>query len=210
MIHGATNTRILRSLKSTLKLSDLQKEIVFGTILGDGCLITSRSGRAARLQVRHNVKHQEYVEWKYNFFSKWVLTPPRLDTHNDSWYFRTVSHPGLMEIKRLFYQGSKRFIPENITDFLKSPLSLAVWLMDDGNGSKIRKYFRISSYGFGLSGNLLLKHCLEQNFSLRVTVYKDTKGYQIYFPKESALQLYKMVEPYIVACMRYKFNSLTP
>lgn len=210
MLHGATNTRVLRNLKSTLNLTIKQKEILFGTILGDGCLITSRSGLAARLQIRHNVKHQEYVEWKYKFFSDWVLTRPRLDPHNNSWYFRTVCHPDLMKIKKLFYQESGRFISENIPDILKSPLSLAVWFMDDGNGSKRSKYLRISSYGFGLSGNLLLKHCLEKNFSLEARVYKDTKGFQLFFPKESAIKLHKIVEPYIVTCMKYKFSNLTP
>ncbi len=136
MANGPTNTRALRSLKQSLKLSELQKEIVIGTILGDGCLISSRSGQAARLQVRHNRKHQEYVEWKYNFFTDWVLTSPRLDPFNSSWYFRTVSHPALMEIKRLFYNGNQRFVPNNVVNILRSPLSLAVWLMDDGNGRK--------------------------------------------------------------------------
>lgn len=184
--------------------------MVFGTILGDGCLITSRSGRSARLQIRHKVKHQEYVEWKYRFFSKWVATPPRFDRFNNSWYFRTVSHSSLMEIKNLFYKGSKRFVPENISNILESPLSLAVWLMDDGNGRSLSASFRISSYGFGLEGNILLKQCLEKNFSLSSTIYKDEKGYQLYLPVRNRRQLYKLVEPYIVPCMRYKFVALTP
>ena len=51
MKHGPTNTRFLKDKKSDLELSQLQKDFVIGTILGDGCLITSRSGKAARLQV---------------------------------------------------------------------------------------------------------------------------------------------------------------
>lgn len=212
MAKSPTNTRVLSNLKLSLDLSDLQKQLVIGTILGDGCLITSRSGMAARLQIRHNRKHQEYVEWKHKFFTKWVLTSPRLDPFNSSWYFRTISHPALMEIKRLFYNGNRRFVPNNIADILKSPLSLAVWLMDDGNGYAYKNYagFRISSYGFGLEGNNLLKQCLEQNFGLEVVIYADSKGHQLFFPKRSALQLYKIVEPYLVDCMRYKFAALTP
>lgn len=210
MTHGATNTRVLKSLKTSLSLSEEQRQFVFGTILGDGCLITSRSGKSARLQVRHKVKHQEYVEWKYRFFSDWVTTPPRFDRFNNSWYFRTVSHSSLMEIKNLFYRGSKRFVPQNISNILRSPFSLAIWLMDDGNGYKRFSGFRISSYGFGLEGNILLKQCLEQNFSLTSTVFRDAKGYHLYLPTSNAVRLYKLVEPYIVSCMRYKFATLTP
>lgn len=210
MTHGPTNTRVLRSLKSSLYLSQEQKELVLGTILGDGCLITSRSGRSARLQIRHKVKHQEYVEWKYQFFNKWVTTPPRFDRFNNSWYFRTVSHSSLMEIKNLFYKGSQRFVPENIANILESPFSLAVWLMDDGNGKPPSAAFRISSYGFGLEGNILLKQCLENNFSLASNIHRDAKGYFLYIPVSYGRQLYKLVEPYIVPCMRYKFATLTP
>jgi hypothetical protein len=204
-----TNTRALSNLKRRLVLSEKQRELIIGTILGDGCLITSRSGESARLQVRHNVKHREFVEWKYSFLIDWVLTPPRLDRFNDSWYFRTLCHPQLMEIKRIFYEGSRTVIPSNISEILKSPLSLAVWLMDDGNGYKRYRGFRVSSYGFDLEGNLLLKRCLKDNFSLEANLHKD-KGYRLLFPKASALALYKIVQPYLVGCMRYKFANLTP
>lgn len=210
MKHGATNTRALRSLKSLLILSNEQRDFVLGTILGDGCLITSRSGKSARLQVRHKVEHRKYVEWKYQFFNKWVGTPPRFDRFNNSWYFRTVSHTSLMEIKSLFYKGSKRFVPQDICSILQSPFSLAVWLMDDGNGKPPYSSFRISSYGFGLEGNILLKQCLENNYSLASNIQHDVKGYFLYIPTNYGRHLYKLVEPYIVPCMRYKFVDLTP
>jgi len=58
----ATNTRALRKFKQTLFLSDDQYQLIVGTIIGDGCLITSRSGKDARLQIRHKIKHRGYVE----------------------------------------------------------------------------------------------------------------------------------------------------
>jgi hypothetical protein len=210
MAKKPTNTKELTRLKRTLTLSEQQFKLIVGTILGDGCLITSRSGRSARLQIRHNIKHREFVDWKYSFMNDWVLTAPRFDRFNDSWYFRTLCHPELMEIKKIFYKGNQRVIPLNISEILKSPLSLAVWIMDDGNGSKRSKYFRISSYGFGLEGNKLLKKALEENFSLRTTIYSDSKGYQLFFPKVSAFALHKIVRPHLVDCMRYKFANLTP
>ena len=126
MAKTPANTRELKELKRSLKLSLLQREVIIGTILGDGCLMTSYSGDTARLQIRHQVKCREYVDWKYSFFTRWVLTPPRLDIHNNSWFFQTVSHTDLMEIKRLFYVGRQRVIPKNIVDLLKTPLSLAM------------------------------------------------------------------------------------
>ena len=208
-IKKPTNTRILRKLKRSLHLTQIQKEFLIGTLLGDRCLITSKSGLSARLQVRHNWNYQEYVLWKYSLFKGWVLTQPREDFYNNSFYFRTVSHPELMEMKQLFYEGTIRLVPKNIKDYLHSPLSLAVWLMDDGNGFKTYRGFRVSSYGFGLEGNILLQECLKVNFSLATNIHKD-KGYRLLFPKDSALRLYHIVKPYILPCMQYKFASLTP
>lgn len=52
MAKKATNTKHLLKYKQLLKLSALQQQIVVGTILGDGCLIASRSKLSARLQIR--------------------------------------------------------------------------------------------------------------------------------------------------------------
>lgn len=205
MKHGSTNTNVLKNLKSSLKISEEQKKILFGTILGDGCLISSRSGRSARLQIRHNVKFKEFVDFKYRFFKKWVLTKPRYDRFNDSLVFRTVSHPDLMEIRKIFYGIGKKFVPKTIAEYLIDPLSLAIWFMDDGNGDKRNCRLRLSTYAFGKNGNNLLRKCLFENFSLKAKIIKDSKGYYLNFPKDNAIKLYKLIKPYILKCMEYKF-----
>jgi len=209
MAKEATNTKHLKKHKKTLKLTQLQQNVVVGTILGDGCLIVSRSNLSARLQIRHCIKHKNYVEWKYQFFKDWVLTKPRFDKHNNSWYFRTLSHTSLMEIRQLFYK-EKKLIPGNLNTLLVSPLSLAIWFMDDGNGFKHYDGLRISTYAFGQNGNEILQNCLEDNFKLKTSLLTDCKGHQLLFPKQSAKKLYKMIKPYIIPCMQYKFATLTP
>ncbi len=213
MKHGPTNTRALKEKKATLNLSQIQKQFLVGTLLGDGCLILSRSGKAARLQVRQNVRYEEFVNWKYQFFTDWVLTQPRYDRFNDSLVFRTVSHIQLGEIRNMFYVGTKKIVPNNIFEILTHPLSLAIWFMDDGNGDKRVCRLRLSTYAFGLKGNQKLRKCLLQNFSLETKIIKDSKGSYLYFLEDSAKRLYTMIKPYIIPCMEYKFvkvASITP
>ncbi|MBI3283198.1 hypothetical protein HYZ70_03955 [Candidatus Curtissbacteria bacterium] len=207
MKHGPTNTRVLRDLKTSLHLSDLQREIVIGTILGDGCLITSRSGRAARLQVRHQLKHSAYVDWKYQYFLEWVTTAPRFDRFNNSVVFRTVSHPDLMDIKRLFYTGVTKIVPSNIDKILKTPLSLAIWFMDDGTYYRDALYYKLCSYGFGEDGNILLRNCLDKNFHVQTKICNDGKGYYLSIPFYGAVRLYELVKPHVVPCMLYKLSN---
>lgn len=82
--------------------------------------------------------------------------------------------------------------------------------MDDGNGFKHYNGLRISTYAFGVSGNKLLRDCLLRNFNLKTNLLKDSKGFQLLFPKNSAKKLYQLIYPYIIPCMKYKFATLTP
>lgn len=51
---------------SQRKLTSKQKEILLGTLLGDGVL--ELNGRYPRLRIDHSEKQKAYVEWKYKMF----------------------------------------------------------------------------------------------------------------------------------------------
>ncbi len=207
-----TNSNWLKEVKRRLELSPLQKEVLIGTVLGDGSLKRSRSGKAACLQICHSVKVREYVDWKRQIFANWVFADPKYHESNRALIFRTVSHPAVLEFMKLFYNNRLKIVPKNISDLLKTNLSLAVWFMDDGNGYLDRSAFRISSYAFGLEGNAILLNCLKSNFGLEAHLHRDSKGYQIYFPiKNGCADKFKtLVSPHIVACMKYKLESRSP
>lgn len=212
MIKQYTNSNWLKNLKLDLKLSDIQKDVLIGTILGDGYLRPSRSGKAARLQICHKAAVKEYVDWKYQIFKNLVFSEPRNQIQNNSLRFTTISHPDLLEYLKYFYINSLKIIPKNILDILKSSLSLAVWFMDDGNGYLDRDAYRISTYAFGLEGNLLLQECLKENFGLQVNFHRDSKGIQIYFPLKngSALRFKNLIAPYVIPSMKYKIERRSP
>ncbi len=203
-----TNSNWLKQIKQTLDLSQIQKDVLIGTVLGDGSLKISRSGKAAQLQICHSFSAKEYVYWKKEVFNNWVFCEPRYYSINNALIFRTVSHPLIFEYMKVFYNGRQRVVPKNIGKLLKSALSLAVWFMDDGNGYLKNNAFRISTYAFGLEGNLSLKSCLKQNFGLEVTVFKDSKGYQLYVPTANgnALKFKNLIAPYILPIMLYKIE----
>ena len=212
MIKQFTNSNWLKQYKVTLNLSQIQRDVLIGTVLGDGFLKISRSRKAAQLQICHSFSSKEYVFWKQQIFKNWVFAEPRYHQINNSLIFRTVSHPLIYEYMKAFYTGNKRVVPKNISDILKSNISLAVWFMDDGNGYLRNSAFRISTYAFGLEGNILLKDCLRKNFGLDVSVFRDSKGYQIYIPinNGSALRFRNLIEPHILSSMRYKIESRSP
>lgn len=191
-------------------LSSQQKALIIGSILGDGCLIANRTKTSARLQIRHQLKHKAYVEWKYRFLKDIVHTKPRLDSYNNSWYFRTKQLSVFGEYRSVFYKNNQRFIPHNIDKYLLHPLSLAVWFMDDGNGYQHYRGLRISTYAFKREGTVLLQKALLNTFCVKTNVIQDIKGYQLLIPARSAVRFKTLIEPFTLTSMNYKLATLTP
>jgi hypothetical protein len=126
--------------------------------------------------------------------------------------FTTISHSSFLEFYTLFYGSGIKKIPGDIAKYLKSSLSLAVWFMDDGNGYIKNDACRLSTYAFGLEGNILLQSCLKMNFDLDVHLIQDSKGYQIYIPVKngSALKFRNLISSYIIPTMKYKLEHRSP
>ena len=207
-----TNSNWLKEYKSKLFLTDRQKEVLIGTLLGDGSIKISVSGKAARLQICQSFDYKEYVFWKKSIFKEWVLSGPKYYKVNNSLIFRTVSHPEIYKFYSKFYINKVKKIPKDINDILKSNLSLAVWFMDDGNGYHHANSYRLSTYAFGYEGNLLLQKCLLENFGLNTHLFKDSKGFQIYIPTRGgdANKFKKLIFDHIIPKMKYKFRNTSP
>lgn len=118
-------------MRSWVHLSDEQRDIVVGTLLGDGPLVETFSQNNLRLQVIQCDAQKQYVFWKYEALKSFVLSPPRYEEINRAWRFRTISHPDFTELGKSFYRGRKKIVPKDIASLL-SPIGLAVWFMDDG------------------------------------------------------------------------------
>ena len=203
----ATNSALVRELRRKLSLKPIQKVVLIGSILGDACLLGNMGEKVwninYRLQMRQSAKQKDYLWWKYKIFSDWILSPPRFQEINNSWYFRTISHPELTEIHKLFYRNGKKIVPKNICSILTDPLSLAVWIMDDGT-RKGKRGLSLSTHNFSENGIQLLRRCLSMNFGLESNVHWDGKGKLIHFPSHNAFNLNRLVGSLVIPSLRYK------
>ena len=125
----------------SVELADRQKQLIIGTLLGDGHANFVRGKANARLQIRHSTKRQlPYCEWKrsqlQSICNSDILirdTPKSFGKQIAS--FVTLSHPFIHE------QASKLYTPKRTVtrDYLDqlTDFGLAVWYVDDGSGSAI-------------------------------------------------------------------------
>lgn len=189
-----------------------QRELIIGTLLGDGYL--QRTGkRNARLRLEHSEKQKEYILWKYELLKNLMQDKPkRLERYNPKWkksyvYYRCQSHsmPLLGAYRRAFYdeKGKKR-IPEKIKSLLKAPLSLAVWYMDDGHYYARDGVAYIYMPRYEEADIKRLLSALSENFGLKPrVVYK--KGYPVlFFDREQTKKLFEIINPWVPDFMKYK------
>src|SRR3989344_6680836 len=128
-------TKQIELYKEKLKLSDYQKEVLIGLLLGDGHLETQNNGRTYRLKIEHTYWQKDYTNWLYKIFQEWVLTPPQEKQQIVSgvvykkYWFSTVSHGAFRFYAQQFYNKHK-ILPKLINKWL-SPIVMAIWFMDD-------------------------------------------------------------------------------
>ncbi len=119
-------------------LSDRVKEIILGTILGDGSLKKQKKYKNVRLQFRHSEKDSEYFFWKVKELQEITSNKsvkkqkPDGYSQNNKLRFLSAALPSLSQLHELTYQKNKLKIKRRWLNNM-TPLSLAVWWCDNGS-----------------------------------------------------------------------------
>jgi hypothetical protein len=185
-------------------LSEVQHAIIVGTLLGDGSM---RCKTNALLEINHSSHQWSYVQWKYEHLADLVSTPPRMRRGNGdrvACRFVTRSLPVLTPYYRLFYEAGGKRVPE----VELSPLTLAVWFMDDGCRSRNAVY--LNTQQFDVGEQLKLLTMLEQQCGVNGTLNRDKCYRRIRISVDGTKRLRAMIEPYLLPELRYKLPQVTP
>ncbi len=191
-------------------LSRQQRDILVGLMLGDGNL-EFNGYRGARLQVKQSEERKEYVFWLYSQFAHITKTPPQQRQDTKQWYFGTRFFENFEEMRNSFYANRKKVVPANITELFQSPLTLAVWFMDDGRldyRAKSHYAYHISTDSFTEPEVEVLQKLLLERFGIMARTYlslcRGKKYPKLYIGKNGRDLFTKTVAPYILPCFRYK------
>ncbi len=199
-------SREIEKLKSSLKLTDEQRDVLIGVLLGDAHLETQNGGRTYRVKFEYSAGHGEYANHLYKIFKEWILTPPQRKqdaTHNNVW-FQTVSHAAFRFYAHQFYDEKKKCVPKLIHRFLTAR-SIAYWFMDDGSiKSRESKGVIFNTQGFERNEVKRLMTVLRKSFDLEASERKQKDGLQIYISGKSYKRFREIVDAYIHPSMRYK------
>ena len=186
-------------------LSEKERAVIVGCLLGDGAM---RCKTNALLEVNHSIAQKDYVDWKYKIFQRLVSTPPKGRRGNGeriAYRFTTRSVPELTGLYKWFYREGCKRIPNDLN---LTPLSMAVWVMDDGCKSHRAMYFNTQQFSMG--EQKLLMDRLARQFEIRTSLNRDKQYVRIRIAVESVPKLYDLVKTHLLPQFQYKFPLMTP
>lgn len=137
MIEGA----VIKPMKQSniVPLSDRAREIILGSVLGDGSIKIHQGYANARFSIRHSMIQKEYFYWKASQLkeissdrSVFVQKNDRGFSENPKLRYQSQALEQLTEIYRLTHKRNKLNVSRRWLNRL-SPLSLAIWWFDDGS-----------------------------------------------------------------------------
>jgi hypothetical protein len=173
---------------------------MIGSLLGDATLLKTTSGYCFR--VHHGRRQQDLVDWKYAELAQFVRTAPR--TSGNGYYFRTVSHPKLAELRETFYAGQKKIVPFKLLGSSLSAFGLAVWIMDDGaaDGNQLR----LNTQSFSAVEVDELAGLIRAKFGVVMTVNRDKNRPRLRCCAASMNRLVDLVRCHTIPSMLYKLS----
>lgn len=218
-LHGLA----LERYKQTLKLTDQQREVLIGTLLGDASMSLRNGKPHYSVKFEQKVDKQSYIDHLYEIFEPFVGGPPRpryfistialpdqkLEPKIKSYWFRTYEHNSLIFYYNYFYKiknGKKvKIVPKTIHKFLTAR-ALSYWFMDDGtfNWNCNKKSYLFSTQGFEKFECKRLCDALKLNFNICAAVHKDKDKWRIYILAESSELFKHIIQPYMHSDFYYK------
>lgn len=202
-----------------MTLNQLQKDLLIGSLLGDGNMQTYSKGKTWRYRAIHQSKDIAYILYKYSILKDLCGSIPKesftFDSRTNKLYsrysFNTLTHPSLRFFANMFYkfdvktQRWMKIIPRKIELFL-TPRALAFFYMDDGSlkWKDHSKATRLCTDNFAFEDIKRFQRVLMSKYKIRTRLSKAKKGYRIEINQENALLFYDIIKPYMHPSMTYR------
>lgn len=198
-----------------VSLTQLEQNIIIGSILGDGNLTFSQRSRNAYYREHFSIKQMEYRVWKMNSIHSLNF---RIE---GGCHLKSPSHPIFTNFYKQFFINSVKTITCENIKLLDHPIGLACLYLDDGtlmiNVNKGKKNIRVSSV-VGIATlcfsksecELLIEHIYKIfNIQFYISSYPGGKGWNIkIYKSEEIAKFYNLILPYCreIPSLRYKWD----
>jgi recombination protein RecA len=198
-------------------LSEMQWQVILGSVMGDGNLSKPARGAdaSARFRMGHGAKQAGYLDWKVSLLGN--IPYCRTENAKGAVFADFTPLSELGELREIVYQGDGK---RHLTwDYLKelTPLALAIWYMDDGaftirskgaqgrtQGGSGRIEICVQAMSPGTRDRLV--QYLRDTYKLDVKLRQSgaLKVAVLQFTTSASEKFQKIVAPYVHPSMGYK------
>lgn len=131
------------ALYRTLTLTNREKQLVLGTLLGNSSIIKPKKSKTPHFQLRESIsKEGKWIRCKA-YELKRFSRPKSFVEDRDSYRWNSISNSCWEEFHNLCYNDGKKFISMEWLDKLQD-YGIACWFIDKGEIQKNMAFIRIS------------------------------------------------------------------
>tara|TARA_Y100000310_G_scaffold345857_1_gene471549 strand:- start:2195 stop:3103 length:909 start_codon:yes stop_codon:yes gene_type:complete len=208
-------------MKNNIKETELQeniKQVLLGSLLGDGYLTKQKNSHNAYFREVHSLKQKDYLIWKNNFlnyFNTKIKEYSTYDKRTNKYYYSIYLYSRVNPAfttyhNSLYKQNIKKVTKEFLNEIKK--LGLSVWYMDDGYYHYGYNRVGLATDCYSYKEHVLIKNWLKCKFDIKSQIHRRNKigenSYNIVLSKNEATKFLKIIEPYIIKSMYYKLGHL--
>lgn len=198
-------------------LSEQCKEVILGSLLGDGTLRIHPQYKNARFSFRHSIKQKEYFFWKLKQLEEisgekcwWIQSNNALS--GDKLYYQSLALESLTNLYELTHKGQRLHIRRKWLNML-TPLSLTIWWLDEGSLITNGRRGVLCTDSFSYEEQKIMARYLYKVWDVKVAigkVHREWKGkqneyYRLWIRSSRELQkLLRIILPHM------KISSMLP
>lgn len=209
---NAGKFNVIRNFSQTdQELSEIQKQFIYGSLLGDLNLSNPTKNRSvnSRLALVHSIKQEELfmkkVEILGDFMGSYKLYTSKPDKRTgkvyQTWRGNSKSHKVFTDIYNELYPEGKKVITKEFLDKINHPIALAYWFMDDGCEDGV-----LATNCFSLEEVNTIVNWFMEKWDIECTLQKNKTNWVVYITAQSRLKFEKLIFPYMVPSMYYKLK----
>ena len=165
--------------KNAQELTQIQNDVLIGSLLGDGCLSIRKDSITPRLTIRRQLLDLPYLQWQFEVFrnlcrDKAITTGEIYDKRYDKYYqycnLESRYIPAFKMYHHDWYPDGTKIVPTNLK---LNSLVIAVWACDDGNfsiTSNKRLRLKLHTQGFSKNEVFFLKDLLDDRYHTKFKI----------------------------------------
>lgn len=189
-------------------MSEEARQVILGTLLGDGSLRKYKGYAHPRLVIRHSARQKEYLEWKAGFLleelgGRIAEVQDTTSKGREKVVYVSSASPKLLEIFGLASKGVRRKWLNQLR-----PLGLCVWWLDDGSLVRNKTQAVLCTDGFSLREVKVARRYFQKAWGLHFKIApkkKGTKRYRLWLRSTAETKKFlKLIAPFVPECMKRK------